>query len=312
MKGNMMRVAILVSLILAGSACSGYLKSKDGDENGTPNSNVPDGCADTERDNELPCPEGFVADDCDPENPSCELVFEGCSFNHCLNVDAQCLNSAAPGNCEPGWVEVDECPTGNNNAGVIQCEVIEGCAPPFDKICAPITSLDPASFLCPSGDCEEEPPDCMAIQDCALVPSGDVCSACIDCQSEAIHRNELAGYTEAFEAARGMCETDAEVCAEACEEHVAHCDAGTNKCTARRSRYITTDGAPKSCEVNEDCAAVFAGEVCDECMCPNDAVRADFVSTYMDAFDEVCLNAVDCGCAAPVVECVDGMCAIAQ
>ena len=84
---------------------------------------------------------------------------------------------------------------------------------------------------------------------------------------------------------------------------------GVNSWTERGT---STNGLPDECVEPSDCVAVFEGEVCDVCMCPNEAIPADQAATYQTAFDVDCAHNVACDCAPVEVTCDNGTCGLAM
>lgn len=254
------------------------------------------------------CPDGYTqavcepaADDCidvgDARCPAtCELDFE----------DGSCTNMAWSGTCSAGFTEVDSCD------GDPTCVTAPGCDTSYDVLCVRTATLNSTIF----DECEAEDggacyfnPDCSFDEDCVLVPAGSVCG-CLDCETDSVHRDAETEYRSVLADGRDLCDSLAE-CGEApCQLFVPHCDLATNRCVGREAKYVTITGLPTDCEVPEDCAAVFTGEVCDACQCPNAAVRADVAEDYATAFDVDCAHNLDCSCAMPDVQCTDGQCVL--
>jgi hypothetical protein len=63
-----------------------------------------------------------------------------------------------------------------------------------------------------------------------------------------------------------------------------------------------------SCEVDDDCTAVFQGNSCEACFCPNAAINRKDIEEYTSEFaknrSDCQLGSVDCAeCARPSVAC---------
>lgn len=190
--------------------------------------------------------------------------------------------------CQPGEKMVDSCD------GLDECRTEETCA---------------GTIHCVPGDIEASDFDqsCSIDDDCILIHEGDPCE-CHVCPDAAISRSAQTDHQDAIAAA--MC-TEASCPAIACaDEFLPHCTDGT--CDLRKAKYASTDEFDTSCDEPEDCVAVFEGEVCTICACPNAAINANDSEAYEAQFDVECKNGdVRCeACAQPTFDCVANTCQI--
>lgn len=132
--------------------------------------------------------------------------------------------------------------------------------------------------------------------ECSVVFEGNVCS-CNTCANAAIRFGEVEAYEKAK--AKIQCPVTDVICASApCQELVGSCREGT--CSARPSVVIdeSTFG-DQSCDSNDDCTTIPAGEVCSDCRCSSVVVNQSGKAQY----DELVANAkcsgglVACDCA---------------
>jgi len=71
-----------------------------------------------------------------------------------------------------------------------------------------------------------------------------------------------------------------------------------------------------SCTVVDDCVPVYAGDPCQQCQCANATVTDNAYDEWQEAqvepfcMDDLLGYGVECLCAAPVLVCNDGQCAI--
>ncbi len=77
---------------------------------------------------------------------------------------------------------------------------------------------------------------------------------------------------------------------------------------------IATTGYDRACAIDSDCAAVFQGEACAVCICPNAAVNQGQLTRYQSdlaALRTKCgpMPAIACGPCSPVIGlCLGGSC----
>lgn len=78
---------------------------------------------------------------------------------------------------------------------------------------------------------------------------------------------------------------------------------------------LSVEAFSKQCGSDEDCIAVFEGNVCGDCTCPNRSINRSEGDDYDKARDkltEQCSESlfmqVSCDCAMPKLACVQGQC----
>lgn len=197
---------------------------------------------------------------------------------------AQRPNCANPGDlpsCRTFQVEVDSC------VGRDHCES-------YYEYCGEIDcQLGPVDVAGYGQDCTK-PSDCVAVRD------GDACD-CSSCPRAAIEKDFEELYASVTEACDEDCSTA--VCD---EDLVTSCVS--NVCAVREAQRVSADDFDRTCTVDTDCVAVFEGEICEECQCPNAAVNRAELASYQAQFDETCASDAPCPCAGAGSTCVDGVC----
>lgn len=81
------------------------------------------------------------------------------------------------------------------------------------------------------------------------------------------------------------------------------------------STLISDKGLSKTCTVATDCAAVFIGDACSTCLCPNAAISTSSRAAYdleVTQAQRLCgpRPAIACDCAQSTVECSSGTCTL--
>ncbi|MFU8802737.1 MAG: hypothetical protein ACNA8W_02910 [Bradymonadaceae bacterium] len=151
---------------------------------------------------------------------------------------------------------------------------------------------------------------CDYDEECRLVTEGDACE-CHVCPNAAIHEADMAAFQKAWD--RATCSPEPECPAIGCgEDYVAHCST-EDLCAIRQAIHTNTDGFNTSCTVDDDCASVFAGEVCDPCQCHNASINIDAVGVYENArqgakHDLMCRSFVLCDCPGVQLRRGSGTC----
>lgn len=149
---------------------------------------------------------------------------------------------------------------------------------------------------------------CAFNTDCVLVGLSP-CGAC-DCPSIGIAQTSKEAHQRDYDAA--VCGPRDDVVCGPCAPDLPSCEAGV--CTTRPiPPTVTATDYDQSCTTDEDCVAVFEGDVCDECKCANATVSKAAQMDYNLAFTmNQCGSPPPCAadCALPVPTCQNGTCSL--
>ena len=152
---------------------------------------------------------------------------------------------------------------------------------------------------------------CNVNDDCRSVYEGDVCADC-GCTNAAINVGAVQAYSADKDAMSVDCVPDERCSLIDCFPYVAFCNDGT--CDSRPEEYVNARDYGQACEVPEDCTAIYEGEVCAVCACPNAAIAATDEAAYTaDREATNCGITADilCAACAPIeLDCVEGACVL--
>jgi hypothetical protein len=198
----------------------------------------------------------------------------------------------------------------------VACLLVAGCGDPDSKLNSePNNTANNASNVTPNNTANNGGggnivpgnynQTCQVETDCMLILSGDPCG-CGPCKDAAINISDQTKYQD--DKAAGMCEEISCPAIGCGEEQLPHCNSGM--CEVRVAKYTVGDDWDRSCSTAADCVGVFEGEVCEACQCANTAINIGDLEDYNAQFDVECSHNVACDCAAPLIECNEGLCVI--
>jgi hypothetical protein len=88
-------------------------------------------------------------------------------------------------------------------------------------------------------------------------------------------------------------------------------------CVLGCGRFVDTSEYSHACERDEDCVAVTAGDLCDNCNCADDAIAVSELARYEADTSGTCvpnpLQVDECLCRIPPPPiCSDGLCMLVR
>lgn len=241
-----------------------------------------------------------------PQNTanSCDRTFE-CGYDDEIVVEscdesAPCVEREYCGEtilCQqiPHCLEIPRC--SSLEIEVESCDGLENCDEYMDDFCGWSLYCTDREIVGRSFD-----QSCSKPSDCWAIHEGDPCE-CKSCPDAAISTSARELFDSV--ASKAMCD---EACPlEACEvDLVTACVSNT--CVVREAQRVAADDFERSCDVDEDCAAVYEGEICAECQCPNAAINITELEAYLAQFDTMCVPNDQCPCVGATATCVDSVC----
>jgi hypothetical protein len=116
---------------------------------------------------------------------------------------------------------------------------------------------------------------CVTAQDCTTIFEGDTCASWCTCPDFPISRAAAQRYHPVFaHPNKCACVTQIPACIGGiCT--ILYADAGAGSCGP-----ISTSGLDKSCTTTSDCIAVFEGDTCSVCPCPNASINKTAAASY--------------------------------
>jgi hypothetical protein len=114
-----------------------------------------------------------------------------------------------------------------------------------------------------------------------------------------------------------------ECCQYGCPPPPEYCDLGNGTCYLGPCNGYPDGGPPcnpgtisassfnQTCQSAADCIAVYQGDLCTDCLCPNAAINQGALSAYTTVLDADGPPVSTCGCPAiPPPTCTGGMCTL--
>lgn len=235
-------------------------------------------------------------------------------FNQSCELDADCALIDLSGPCctqcadEAVHVDaVDDIETYLDRAicGLSACDDAE-CVGTFVATCDDGTCVarqEPTNIVADDYD-----GSCSDPSDCTLINEGDPCE-CHVCADAAINADAIDDYNDDVSAT--MCD-DVTCPAIGCGEEILAVCSGAGTCEARQAVYVEADDFDRSCEIAADCVAVYEGEVCSACQCPNAAINVDDAGEHGAALAAADCRVQECPCLGAAADCVDNICVFVE